>query len=193
VWRAPTVAPSPIEAAPRSNRPPAGPAPRGARLPALFDGMSTGSVDLGRVGTHGGPDGHSCHLWSPQSGAGWPESARVERVPVDSTRFVPIRRPPKLPHGILLTGCQIVREMRPGPSSRVASDVGSSGRRGSGGCGERGDPLPAFQVPLAIPSVNGRVVGVALDAGGVEVVIHDVLAQDLHGRLAVLQDRDRLV
>jgi hypothetical protein len=32
-----------------------------------------------------------------------------------------------------------------------------------------------------------RIVGVALDAGRVEVVVHDVLAEDLNGGLALLQ------
>ena len=51
----------------------------------------------------------------------------------------------------------------------------------------------ALQVPLALPGVDDRVVGLLLDPRGVQVVVDDVLAEDLAAAFDALELADRLV
>src|SRR6186713_2678129 len=51
----------------------------------------------------------------------------------------------------------------------------------------------SFEVPLTVPRVDDRVVGLLLDARGIQIVCDHVVSEDLPRRSGPLQFRDRLI
>ena len=79
----------------------------------------------------------------------------------------------------------VARRLRRGRGRRVAPPAPTRGRRSAGVSSARGSARG--------PRVDDRVVDLLLVAGGVEVVVDDVLAEDLDRGLAALELPDRLV